>query len=105
MGNFEMEKEITHLEIQLIKDFHFMKFLKFLWFKSKDLIYSLSSATMVINFLILIFIFLPWPYGAFKFGIFEKMEIENIKLRLKKTNFNNLLSLPVLRPFSFPLDS
>ena len=42
-------------------------------FKSKDLLFSLPSNTMVINILFLIFILLPWLYVGLKFNIAEKI--------------------------------
>ena len=42
-------------------------------FKSKELIFSLSSAVMIVNSIIFIIILLPWIYVAFKFNLAEKV--------------------------------
>ena len=42
-------------------------------FKSKDLLFSLPSTTMVLNILFLLFILLPLIYVGLKFNIKEKI--------------------------------
>ena len=42
-------------------------------FKSKDLLFPLPSTTMILNMLVLVFIFLHWIYVGLKYNIIEKI--------------------------------
>ena len=42
-------------------------------FKSKELLFSLPSVAMVLNFIFIVFILLPWAYVGLKFSLIEKI--------------------------------
>ena len=59
-------------------------------FKAKEVKISIPSAAMILNAIILVFIFLPWIYVSIKFGLVEKIyDVLNSLFDSSKCNCQN----------------